>query len=104
MSTLRNVPPIGVHANAWDAAATASGTSNIIDIWNYPFVSVFGNTSGAVTITLQLSADGTNFYDADTVAPSGAGNFKIHATVGARYVRLKSSANVTVTATIQAKG
>lgn len=101
----RFVPPMGgLQANAWDAATTgAGGTSSVLDTWSSPFVSAFGNVSGATTITLQFSADNSNFYDGPTVSPSGAGNFYLSATVGARYVRLKSSNSVTATATLSAK-
>lgn len=99
----RNSTPLGVHGNAWSAATTgANGTSNAIDLGCSPFVSIFGNTSGASTLTLQLSQNGTDFYDsATTVAANG--NFGVQVTVGARYVRLKSGSDVTATATIAAK-
>lgn len=72
-------------------------------MWNCPFVSAFGNSSGAATLTLQYSMDGTNYYDGPAQTLSGSGNFRIDATTGARFVRLKSSASVTLTATICAK-
>lgn len=101
---MRQISPLGTHANAWDAAATgAGGVSAALDTWSCPFVSAFGNASGASTITVQYSQDGSNYYDGPAQVLSGAGNFRIDATCGARYVRLKSSANVTVTATLSAK-
>lgn len=94
---------IGSHNNAWAAAATGvGGTSAKIDTKSLPHVSVFGNTSGASTITVQFSADNTNFYDSGTTV-SANGDFGINFTGGAQYVRLKSSANVTVSATVSAK-
>lgn len=105
MSYQRFVPPLGVHANAWSAAATGvAGVSSALDTYSSPFVSAFGASSGAATFTIQYSQDGTNYYDGPSQVLSGAGDFRIDATCGARYVRLKSSANVTVTATISAKG
>lgn len=95
--------PQGVHANAWDNAATASGTSAVFDTHSSPYVSAFGISDGAVTITLQYSMDGTNFYSGPSQVLAGAGDFRIDATCAARYVRLKSSAAVTVTATLAAK-
>lgn len=105
MSEQRERVPIGVQANAWDAATTgAGGTSSALDTRCAPFVTAFGNSSGATTITIQVSQDNSNWYDSQsTQVLSGSGNFCIHATVAARFVRLKSSASVTATATISAK-
>jgi hypothetical protein len=97
--------PAGAHANAWSAAAVGiNGTSTALDTDYLPFVTAFGNSSAAATITLQVSQDNTNYYDGPTQVLAGAGNFCINATVGARYVRLKSSAAATITATLAAKG
>lgn len=104
MSAGRNVSPIGVHANAWKAAAVAAnGTSAALDTWSCPFVSAFGNAGAATTITLQYSMDGNNFYAGPSVTLSGAGDFHIDATCAARFVRLLSSAAATLTATLAAK-
>ena len=44
MSAGRNVSPIGVHGNAWNAATVGSnGTSAVLDTWSCPYVSAFGN-------------------------------------------------------------
>ncbi len=101
----RNIPPIGTHGNAWNAASTgAGGVSNTLDTQNAPFVTAFGNVSGACTITVQVSQDGETFYDTQLAQVlAGAGNFCILGTIGARFIRLKSSADVTATATISAK-
>jgi hypothetical protein len=104
MSHPRHVAPLGTHANAWSNASTgAGGTSAVLDTYSSPFVSAFGNSSGAATFTLQYSQDGTNFYDGPTQVLAGSGNFRIDATCAARFVRLKSSADVTATATLSAK-
>lgn len=95
--------PLGTHGNAWNNAVTASGASSVVDTFSCPFVTAFGTSDGAVTITLQYSQDGTNFYSGPTQVLAGAGDFAISATPGARFCRLKSSAAVTVTATIAAK-
>lgn len=102
----RNIPTAtGTHANAWSAAAVgAGGTSASIDTQFTPNISVFGNTDGATTITVQLSQDDANFYDATSTLVTGAGDFALSATLGARYVRLKSSQARTITATIAGKG
>lgn len=101
---VRNIPPVvGTHANAWNAAVVAAnGTSTAIDCQFMSFISVFGNTSASTTIVAQFSQDNVNFYDSVTVAANG--DFGISPTVGARFVRLKSSKAATITATIAAKG
>ena len=104
MSAGRNVSPIGVHGNAWNAASVGSnGTSAVLDTWSCPYVSAFGNASAATTLTLQFSMDGTNFYAGPSVTLSGAGDFHLDATAAARYLRLQSSSAATLTATLAAK-
>jgi hypothetical protein len=96
---------VGAHANAWNATAVgAGGNSTAIDCQYTPFVTAFGNTSGATTISLQVSQDNSNFFTAATVTiGTGGGNFGIDVTTGARYVRLSSSNARTITATIAGK-
>lgn len=101
---------VGRINNAWGTDTTteatgAGGTSRTLDADSRPFVTAMGNADAATTITLQVSPDGTTFYDTTiTQVLAAAGNFAIQATVGARFVRLKSSAGVNATASIQAKG
>jgi hypothetical protein len=100
----RNIPTFyGTQGNAWTAVAVAAGgVSASIDTQLAPNISIFGNTSGGTTITVQFSQDNVNFYDAlSTVA---TGDFAISATIGARYIRLNNSVARTITATIAAKG
>lgn len=105
MSQGRNVAPIGVHANIWSNVSTGTSTStNYVDTWNCPFVSAFGHVGGAATITVQYSMDGVNFYDGPTQVLGSGIDFRIDCTCAARYVALKSSANVTATGTVAAKG
>ena len=93
---------VGTHANAWSAAAVlANGVSASIDCQYTPNISVFGNTSGNTTITIQFSQDNTNFYDATSTSANG--DFSLSGTFGARYIRLKSSNARTITATIAGK-
>jgi len=104
MSAGRNVSPIGVQGNAWNAASVGTnGTSAVIDTWSCPFVSAFGNAGAATTITLQYSMDGASFYTGPSTTLSGSSDFHIDATTAARYLRLLSSAAATITATIAAK-
>lgn len=101
-----SVPPVGSHANAWNAAAVgAGGNSSVIDFQYTPHISAFGNANGATTISLQVSQDNTNFYTLSTVTlVGGGGDFAINITIGARYARLQSSNARTITATITGKG
>lgn len=103
---------LGVEANAWSAAVTgAGGTSTALDTLGLGTCSAFGNSSGATTISVQFSQNNSTWYDAtattgvggNSVVLAGAGNFAITFTSGARYVRLKSSASVTATATLSVK-
>jgi len=94
---------VGAHGNAWNAAAVgAGGLSAVVDAQYTPFVSIFGSvTGGATTITVQLSQDNVNFYDAETTVANG--DFSVQNSYGARYVRLRSSNARTITATIAGK-
>jgi hypothetical protein len=104
MCSGRNVAPIGVQGNAWNAASVGSnGTSGVEDTWSCPFVSAFGNANAATTLTLEYSMDGSTFYAGPSTTLSGAGDFHIDATTAARYLRLLSSAAATITATLAAK-
>jgi hypothetical protein len=104
MSAGRNVAPIGVHGNAWSAAAVGSnGTSAVLDTWSCPYVSAFGNAGAATTLTLQYSMDGANFFNGPSTTLAGASDFHVDATAAARYVRLLSSAAAAITATLAAK-
>lgn len=91
-------------ATPWNNVATGVNTpSASLRLYNCIFVSAFGNVSAATTITLALSSDGQNWYAGPNVVLAGAGNFSINAEVGAEYVALQSSANVTATGIISAK-
>lgn len=97
---------LGNQANAWqnDEATGVGGTSEAFDSGGCPNITAFGHVSAACTITVQISQDGNTWYDTQlTQVLAGAGDFAISGDIGARYVRLKSSANVNATATIAAK-
>jgi len=95
----------GSQANAAAAVVIGvGGFSSIVDTLGNPVVSAFGNASAATTITVQVSADGITFYDtSSTQVLGGAGNFHITLSTAGRYVRLKSSASATFTASILSK-
>ena len=93
----------GSHGNAWNAVATGvNGVSTALESVGRPHKSAFGNVSAATTVTLQFSMNGTNFYDGPQVTTVDAADFVFNVTSGAAYIRLKSSANVTATATLSA--
>lgn len=97
-------PPIGTHANAWSAiAVAANGVSASLDTNYCQLISVFGNSSVATTLTIQYSQDNVNFYDSTQTISAPIGNFGVTFDTAARYIRLKSSAASTITATIAAK-
>ena len=106
ISSNQSWPTVGTHANAWNAAAVAAnGVSTAVDCQYTPAITAFGNSSGNTTITIQVSQDNSNFYDASSTSlTGGAADFAISISAGARYVRLKSSAARTITATIAGKG
>lgn len=95
---------VGTQDNAWASVSTGvNGVSASIDCQYTPFVTVFGTTNGATTITLQVSQDNITFIDAASTVLAIAGGFEMSRTTGARYIRLKSSADVVASATIAAK-
>jgi hypothetical protein len=97
---------VGALGNAWNAAAVlAAGVSAAVDTLDAAFASAFGNVDAATTLTLQVSQDNAAFYDtAANIVLAGAGDFHLSLSTGAKYIRLKSSAPATITATIAAKG
>ncbi len=84
----------------WNASSVlATGLSSIISSGTHPTrsLSVFGNTSAQTTITLQISADGSNFYDTQSVIIAN-GNFGYSLTCPFYSIRLKSSDAAIITA------
>lgn len=99
-----SLPKIGTHGNAWNAAAVAAaGTSAAVDTGSAVHLSVFGNADAATDITLQWSEDNVNFYGTEKISLAAAGDFVMHLTSGAKYLRLSSSAAANITATIAGK-
>lgn len=95
---------VGSQGNMWNAAAVgAGGTSGTVNIINgQPLVSIYGNSSGATTITLYFSADLVHFYNTGiTIAANG--DFALTLQIGAFYLRLASSSSCTITASATGK-
>ncbi|RCW44222.1 hypothetical protein [Paenibacillus prosopidis] len=104
---LASVPVVGAHGNAWNAAAVlANGTSPGIDCQFTANVTAFGSVDAATDISVEVSQNGVNWYNSFLKAVlAGAGHFYISVpNLGARHVRLSSSAAATITATIAGKG
>ena len=95
-------PPLSV--KAWSAATTGATTNSaVLNTYCSPFVTAAGNVSGACTVYLMLSIDGTTFYQGPSTVMAGAGNFYLNATVGVQWVALQTSSSVTATAVLSAK-
>lgn len=93
---------IGIHGNAWNNVAVgANAFSPVVDLLDATCVHVFGNTSAASTITVLVSQDSVNFATHTTIAANG--DFSLSDLIGSRYLQIKSSAAVVITATIAAK-
>jgi|LakMenEpi03Aug12_release.lakeMendotaPanAssembly.Ray.scaffolds.fasta_scaffold12271_4 hypothetical protein len=80
----------------FDGSTGAGGVSQVANSSlvsnNYTF---YGNVDGATNLTVQITPDGTNFYDSQYVyTSSGSGNFGFNVVLSAENVRLKSSNNV----------
>lgn len=99
------LPVVGSHGNAWNnATVSASGTSTTVDCQYSHYISIFGNTDTATTLTIQVSQNGDDWYSTNnTIVMVGSGNFYQSLQSGARYLRLSSSAGAIITATISAK-
>lgn len=93
---------VASQGNAWNGTVTgAAGLSATVQLPNCRLVTVLGHVSGATTLTVEFSADGTNFYDSGvTNAPAGAADVGFSFDCAAPFVRLKSSASITATLTI----
>lgn len=86
-------------------AIGAGNSTSSVDMTSRPFISAFGDVSAAATITVEVSGDNTTWYDTGaTQVLAGAGEFHISLTTAAPYMRLKSSAAVTLNAWIAGKG
>ena len=100
------LPGVGATGNAWnDVAVAAGGVSSTVNTGGLANVSVYGNVSASGTMSVNVSADGTNFYtSSESDAISAAGDFYMNFTCGAQYLQLAYSEAATITATISAKG
>ena len=88
------IPTAGTQNNVWNnATVVLDEVSSAIDCQYVKHVDIFGiNTTGVGNLTVQMSQDGTTYYDTGTwVFTSDATDFHGSLSVGARYIRLKAS-------------
>jgi len=80
----------------FEGSTGINGVSNVANSSlvsnNYTF---YGNVDGATDLTVQITPDGSNFYDTQYVyTSSGSGNFGFNVVLSAENVRIKSSNDV----------
>ncbi len=81
-----------------------NGESSVFDSKNYANLTIIGEASEATSIEVMASLDNENYYVADRfIIQEGGSDFHAWYSWGARYVKLKSSEDVTITAKMQAK-
>ena len=100
LTTINSTINMKSNSTFWNASSVlAGGVSQSISNGTRPTrsLSVFGNTSAETTLTLQISVDGTNFYDTQSVIVAN-GNFGYSLTCPFYSIRLKSSDAATITA------
>ena len=103
-----SVAVCGSHGNAFNTRTTtgANEASNSVDTQYCSNLSVFGEVDRACVLTIQLSADDTNWYNSEySYEATGAEHVAITLTgVGARYWRvLCDTLGTTLTVTIMGK-
>lgn len=81
----------------WNAAAVAAGGVSVAVGYVDGRIRILVNVSAATDITVQHSADNTNWYDGEVLSFTAAGT-KTLVVDCCYYVRLKSSAAATITA------
>ena len=100
------VRTIGEEGNAWNNQSTGiNGDSELVYLEQLSSVDIFGEVDGATNIYVYKSQDGIKFYDSDIVIEiSEARDFSMNDLgINSQYIRLQSSNDVNITATIAAK-
>jgi len=102
-----SVPPINSQGNL-SSGVTTSGIdekSSSVDTQHCPHISIFGEVDQACVISVEQSADNTNWYNnGHSYTAVGAEDFFIEFTGGARYYRVSYDVSgTTVTACLSAK-
>ena len=82
---------------------TAGGSTSSVQLNNNKFVTIFGNSSGATTLTVQFSTDNINFYSSQNqITITSASNFGFAFPCTCSYIRLLSSSAINLLALIEA--
>jgi hypothetical protein len=86
--------PAPLSQSLYGTSISAGGvTPAIFNYLNYKSISIFGNTLAATVLTLELSADGIEFYDTQyTYTIATAGDYGFTLSLPFSYFRIKSSA------------
>ena len=86
--------PAPLSQSVYSTSIGAGGvTPAIFNYQNYKVVSIFGNTLAATNLTIELSADGINYYDTQyTYTIGAAGDYGFALSLPFSYFRIKSSA------------
>lgn len=95
----------------WDNVSTGvDGASKILDLKHCSNLSVFGVVQSGSTVTFEVSRDGVEFFLCGRISSnlpqsgdSFPKDFHLYPTIGARYIRLKSTNDVIITAYAQAR-
>ena len=101
---VRRVAFPGTHGNAWNGVLTGvNGFSALIDCEHQAFISILVAVDVDTSIRVLVSQNGANFHLLDTYSVSAGTAIANGYTIGARYIKLQSTLNVTATATIASK-
>jgi len=78
--------------NSVTAANNDSGLEATLRVWGRSNVNIYYSVSGAATITVEVSNDGSNYYTLDTISTSGAQSEVLQYPFMAwEYVRVRTS-------------
>lgn len=85
--------------NIYTATTVSAGTlSDPVDVLHYRTFDLFGSSQDATTLTPYISCDASGYYPhGQQVTLASAGNFHMQFSSTARYVKVHSSANATLT-------
>jgi len=100
---LVTISKIGTQGNLWNAASVlADGVSSVVDLNCHTKLATYGSSDAVATLTMECSANNSNYYNPNATVDVVNGDFYLCMQFPARYIRLSSSANATVTANVSA--
>ena len=83
-------------------AVTANATSSVLEITHLPTVTAMATTDQDVVIALEVSENGTDWFEAGTTVSGQTHHLTV--TTAAKYARITVSDATTITAALAAKG